>query len=250
MTELPRTGVVLAAGEGSRLRPVTEHTPKALVPFFGAPLLDHAVAHLVAAGVERVAVNAFHLGPLVAARVRGPLSERWPRVAFEVSEEPILLGTGGGLDRLRGWIGGERFWVVNADAVFDADLAEVGAAVAASGAAAGWLVTRETAFDRLRTVRVGPGGDVAGVAPQPAPQHAVFCGVHLAGPGLLEHLPHHRPSCVVRHGYLPWMAAGARVAAVEVRGAFWADTGTPERYVDAHRRALARRRGGSLWITR
>lgn len=238
----PRQAVILAAGEGRRLRPVTRHTPKALVPFFGVPLLDHAAAHVVAAGVRRVAVNAHYLGDAVAAHVEQVLAARYPDVSWTVSREPALLGTGGALDHLSVWLGAEAFYVVNADAVFDASLVELAAAAAARGADAAWLVTRDTTFARLRTVLTDAGGAVSAISADPRPDAWVFCGVHVAGPGLLARLPAGRASCAVRDGYLPWIRAGARVAAVDLecaRGAFWADTGTPERYVDAHARGLA-----------
>ena len=91
----PRQAVILAAGRGTRLSPITDTTPKALVPFLGRPLLDHAAAHLVSIGVERIAVNAHHLGEQVASHVRTTLRSRYPEVLWHISVEDDLLGTGG-----------------------------------------------------------------------------------------------------------------------------------------------------------
>ena len=121
-------------------------------------------------------------------------------------------------------------------------LAALAALAAARSADAAWLVTRDTAFARLRTVLTDGAEDVVAISPEARPDGAVFCGIHVAGPGLVEHLPIAQKSCAVRDGYLPWIAAGARVATVdlsEAGGTFWADTGTPERYVDAHARGMA-----------
>lgn len=229
--------VILAAGRGSRLRPVTDHTPKALVPFFGLPLIDFAAAHLVDAGVRRIAVNTYYLGEAIARHVNTHLVRRYPEVEWFVSSERFILGTGGGLANLGGWLDHGPFWIVNADAVFTESLPDLGARHLASGADATWMVTRHPSFSGLRTVVV-EDERVVRVTPESRAEGYVFCGVHVASRGLLSTLPAEKRSCVVRHGYEPWISAGADVRAVETHG-FWADTGTPARYVDAHRRGLA-----------
>ena len=105
---MTRTGVVLAAGRGSRLAPVTHHTPKPLVPFFGVPLIHAAVCQLANAGVERVAINAHYLADIVVNYVCGPLRERFPSIEFHPSVEPTLLGTGGALVYLADWLREDR----------------------------------------------------------------------------------------------------------------------------------------------
>ncbi|GAA0803195.1 nucleotidyltransferase family protein [Spirilliplanes yamanashiensis] len=102
-------GVVLAAGEGRRLRPLTEQLPKALCPVGNVPLLDRALARVAAlTGPDAVAVNAAYLAPQVVAHVGG---------RAHVSVEPDgPLGTAGGVARLRPWIDGRGVLVGNADA--------------------------------------------------------------------------------------------------------------------------------------
>ena len=229
--------VILAAGRGSRLSPATDHTPKSLMPFLGLPLIAFAAAHLAAVGVRRVAVNAHHLGPDVQRYVEGQLSARFPRIEWTVSLEQELLGTGGGLANLRGWLGAEDFFVVNADAVFDAPLSALITRKQEAEADAVWMVTREPRYQALRVVETSSTGALAGLWREANPHGSTFCGVHLASAGLLATLPPTGASCVVRDGYLPWMANGACVTTWETKG-FWADTGTPDRYVDAHTRGL------------
>jgi NDP-sugar pyrophosphorylase family protein len=231
--------VILAAGRGTRLSPITDETPKALVPFLGRPLIDHAAAHLVSVGITRIAVNTHHLGAMVTAHVERALRVRYPQVAWYVSVETELLGTGGALSKLRRWLGQAPFLVVNADAVFDADLLALVRHRQRTGADAVWMTTREPRYASLRVVTTNAAGELNGITREARDSGATFCGVHLASRGLLDTLPTQGASCVVRDGYLPWIARGARVAAWETEG-FWADTGTPERYVDAHRRGLTR----------
>jgi MurNAc alpha-1-phosphate uridylyltransferase len=103
------TAMILAAGFGTRMRPITEHTPKPLIPLAGRALIDHGIDRLVAAGVKRVVVNTHYKAPMMAAH----LAERHD-VEIVLSHEETLLDTGGGvkqaLDRL-----GEAFYVINAD---------------------------------------------------------------------------------------------------------------------------------------
>jgi NDP-sugar pyrophosphorylase family protein len=104
--------VVLAAGEGSRLRPLTEAVPKALCPIGNVPLLDLALERLRPLGIAgpaRVAVNAWHLADQVVAAVGG-------RAHVSVEPGPQPLGTAGGLGALRDWIDGRGVLVGNADA--------------------------------------------------------------------------------------------------------------------------------------
>lgn len=103
-------GVVLAAGEGRRLRPLTEERPKPLCPVGDRPLLDHALDR-VRPHVTGVAVNAHHLADQLAAH----LAEHDPDVHLSV-EQPVALGTAGALGQLRDWVDGRAVLVVNADA--------------------------------------------------------------------------------------------------------------------------------------
>jgi MurNAc alpha-1-phosphate uridylyltransferase len=233
----PHQGVVLAAGEGRRLRPLTATLPKALVPFHGRPLLDHAVAHLVRAGVTRIAVNACYLADQVEGHVREVLAAAHPDVAFHVSREAALLGTGGALKQLAPWFDDAPFWIANADNVYAEPLRELWAHHVACAAAGTLLVTRDPAFATMRRLMRDPRGFLTGLREPYDPAGAVFCGVQLAEPSLVARLPD-GPSCNLRQGYLPFLSSGLRIATWETRR-FWADTGTPERLTDAVERARA-----------
>ena len=109
MTVLPRTAMVLAAGLGTRLRPVTETIPKPLIEINGSTLLDHALDRLALVGVERVVVNVHYKAEMVAAQ----LARRdHPRI--EVSHEAELLETGGGVAHALPLLD-DTFFVVNSD---------------------------------------------------------------------------------------------------------------------------------------
>jgi N-acetyl-alpha-D-muramate 1-phosphate uridylyltransferase len=110
MTMSPRSAMVLAAGLGTRLRPVTETIPKPLVEINGRTLLDHAIDRLVLVGVERVVVNIHYKAAMVCAQ----LARRHNHPRIEISEEAELLDTGGGVARALPLLD-EFFFVVNGD---------------------------------------------------------------------------------------------------------------------------------------
>ncbi len=110
-------GVVLAAGSGTRLAPLTLELPKAMCPVGGVPLIDRAIAHLSAvptAATIEIAVNAH-------GSQRALIDHLDERVHLSI-EDPDVLGTGGALARLSRWIDARPVCLVNADAVHDADL--------------------------------------------------------------------------------------------------------------------------------
>jgi MurNAc alpha-1-phosphate uridylyltransferase len=106
---VPKSAMVLAAGLGTRLRPVTEHLPKPLVEVGGRTLIDHAIDRLALAGVERVVVNAHYRVAMITTHLA-----RRDHPQIMVSEEPELLDTGGGVRHALPLLG-EMFFVVNGD---------------------------------------------------------------------------------------------------------------------------------------
>jgi MurNAc alpha-1-phosphate uridylyltransferase len=126
-TTAPTTAMVLAAGLGTRLRPITDGMPKPLVRVRGRTLLDHAIDRLTAAGVETIVVNTHYRAEQIVAHLA---TRKWPRVV--ISAESDLLDTGGGVGKALPLLG-ESFYVVNAD-VF-------------------WLDGKAAALDRLARAR-------------------------------------------------------------------------------------------------
>lgn len=116
--------LLLAGGIGSRLRPLTETTPKCLVQVGGRPVLERWFDLLFQAGVERTLVNTFHLPDAVRAHVAG---SRWAD-RIDLVHETELLGTGGTVLANRGYFGAEPFLVIHADNVSDCDIAGLVAA--------------------------------------------------------------------------------------------------------------------------
>ena len=232
--------MVLAAGLGTRLRPLTDLCAKSLVPVGDRPALAHVLDRLAAASFTRVAVNAHHR----ARDVRDFVEARGPAVA--VSEERELLGTAGGLARAAGLLGGAGDAVVwNADIFADVEpLALVAAHAAAPGRAATLVVRPREAGQgsvgldasdrvvRLRGERVAEetrGGD--------------FLGVQVIGADLRARLPER--GCLVGDVYIPALHRGATLGAFVFERPFF-DVGDVRGYLAANLAWLAAR-GLTSW---
>ena len=228
--------MVLSAGLGTRLRPLTEHTAKPLVPVGDRPALAHVLDHLRAAGVPRVVVNAHHLAGQVVAFARAQPGD------VRVSEEAELLGTAGGIAHARGLLGEGDVLVWNGDILADVD---VGALVRAHEAVATLVVQPLARGEgavgldgqgrvvRLRSERFGDetrGGQ--------------FLGIHVLGAALRERLA--SPGGLVEDVLVPALARGEVVRAFEFHGA-WHDIGTLESYREANLAWLAAR-GLASWV--
>ncbi|GGF28880.1 mannose-1-phosphate guanylyltransferase [Aliidongia dinghuensis] len=109
----PTVGMVLAAGRGERLRPLTDTVPKPLVPVLGRPLLDHAIDRLAAFGVQRIVVNVHHLGEQIALHLK---SRTAPEIV--ISREKKALETGGGVVHALSLLGPQPFFAVNGDSLW------------------------------------------------------------------------------------------------------------------------------------
>ncbi|MDA0997018.1 MAG: nucleotidyltransferase family protein [Proteobacteria bacterium] len=110
---MPRSAMLLAAGLGKRMRPLTDSIPKPMVPFMGRPLIDHALDRLAEAGVKRAVVN-LHYFP---NQIRNHLANRTD-IEIVYSDEPELLETGGGVKKALPLLGDAPFFAVNSDAIW------------------------------------------------------------------------------------------------------------------------------------
>jgi MurNAc alpha-1-phosphate uridylyltransferase len=113
-TNAPRRAMVMAAGLGTRMRPLTDRLPKPLVPVAGKPLIDHVLDRLAAAGVERAVVNVHYLADKLVQHLQ---NRRSPNVVIS-DERPDILGTGGGVVKALPQLGGTPFFHINSDTIW------------------------------------------------------------------------------------------------------------------------------------
>ena len=237
-------GMILAAGLGTRMRPLSDQTPKPCMPVCGRPLIHYAIDLLKTAAVRESAVNLHHLGDHVRTLLR-----EGPRLGmrFRFSDEPEILGTGGGVRRgwevlMDGMPPDEPLAVVNTDTILAADLAPIAADHEKSGALATLVLTRDAAIERYGAVRFDSTGrvvDIAGLAGADVSgcDGAVYSGVSILDPSLFPEMPPGGSYCLVRDVLVPQIQRGGRIRAVVADGA-WLDAGEPADYLTANRRML------------
>ncbi len=105
--------MVLAAGYGTRLKPLTDHTPKPLVPVAGKPMIEYALEKLIAYGIEEVVINVSYLREPLMRYLAG-----FKRLKVSLSEEPEPLETGGGLRQALPLLGDDPFFTINSDIIW------------------------------------------------------------------------------------------------------------------------------------
>jgi len=229
--------MVLCAGLGTRLRPLTEWLPKPAVPVCGLPLVQYALAVLGGAGVRRAVVNTHHLAEAMERSARAAAAE--VGLPLAVSREPVIAGTAGALREARRHLAGAGLLVLwNGDILFDLDLRAAVATHRASSALATMVLAPMPPGARYAPVEVDAGGAVRRIAgafgpggPGLVPLH--FTGVHLLSPEILDAVPAEPfASDINRHLYPP-LLAGGRVRG-HLAGGYWNDLGTPERYLAAN----------------
>lgn len=228
--------MVLAAGLGTRLRPLTDARPKALVEINGRTLLEITLARLREFGVREVIVNVHHFADLVVEYLA---AKRNFGMRIEVSREDELLDTGGGLKKAAWFFreGGndEPFLLHNVDVISDINLATMVAFHRSRQALATLAVqerrsSRQLLFDDdgLLCGRRFEREDRTELARQAEPLQALaFCGVHVISPRMLEMMTEDGAFSIIE-SYVRLAGAGERIAAFRPNGAHWRDLGTVE----------------------
>ena len=225
-----KKAVVLAAGFGTRLRPLTLVRPKPLLPVWGVPMLERILRMLESWGVDEIAVNAHWQAP----QVRQFVWNRKGRAKVTVAEEPEILGTGGVLNPLRGFLGEGPFWLVNGDVVAEGlDPQPIADAFGRSGEfAACWLSETQGP----RTVEADPEGRICNWKSDVPGDVGTYtyCGCALLSRHVLDYLPPSGFSTIVQAYEKAMMEDAKFVVGVAEAHAFWGDAGTLESYLEIH----------------
>jgi mannose-1-phosphate guanylyltransferase len=230
--------MVLAAGLGTRMRPLTELRAKPVLPVLNRPLLHWTLDALARAGVTDVMVNLHHLPGSVRKSLQDG-TDFGLRVSY--SNEPRILGTGGGPRKVRRFFGDEPFLLVNGDVLFGFDLTILLQKHRSTGARATLALLPNPDPEKYGPIVTGPRGNVRSLVGLPEPAQgtvSMFTGVHVMDPALLDRLAP-GPSDSVRDLYAPVVAEGGRIQGLRMDG-FWYDLGDPPLYVRAQVELLKR----------
>ena len=226
--------MILAAGLGTRLRPLTDHRPKALVEIDGRTLLEITLARLRTYDIREVIVNVHHFADMVMEYLRAHANFG---MHVEISREDELLDTGGGLKRAAEFFlrdgTEEPFLLHNVDVLSSIDMGEMVRWHRERGALATLAVkqresSRQLLFDgeaRLCGRRNGRGSAAEMLHNVEVAEELAFCGVHVLSPKILVRMDP-TESFPIIPTYLRLAGEGEKVVAFRVDGCYWRDVGT------------------------
>jgi mannose-1-phosphate guanylyltransferase len=233
--------MILAAGFGARLRPLTDLVPKPLMPVANRPLIHYNLALLSKHGVREVMLNVHQH----AGMIEQTLGAQQFGARLQYSHEDVILGTGGGLMRARPFFKEETFFLLNGDVLTGVNLAALLEFHQRQGVAATMVVRpfpegadyTPIAYDEAEMIV-----DFKGFCrpARGAIKTCMFAGVHVLSPVIFEFLPSTGFACLNEIGYVGMLKKGLSVAAFFDDGP-WFDSGTPATYLQANRAVLSGR---------
>jgi NDP-sugar pyrophosphorylase family protein len=220
--------MILAAGLGTRLHPLSYEIPKPVVPVLGRPLCTWSMAFLARSGVRSFVLNLHQHPRMIQQAVLDWAGKRTP-VHFTI--EPEILGTGGGIGNARNHLRGGTFVTANGDAIVRFPFARALAFHRRKRSLA-TLVLFPNRERRYTPVWIRPSGRITGfgAAAGDGRLSGFYTGVQIVEPELLDMIPGDRPGCIVRDVYVPLIAQGAPIHGFLTRGAF-REFGTPADYL-------------------
>jgi NDP-sugar pyrophosphorylase family protein len=238
--------MILAAGLGTRLRPLTNDRPKALITVAGKTLLEITIERLRSFGVREIIVNVHHFAEQIEEFLR---ANRNFGIRMEISGEDELLDTGGALKKAAWFFSGddESFLLHNVDVMSTIDLAAMVKAHRERGALATLAVmdrktSRYLLFDEAGLLcgrRAGADGARETVRAVQQTNALAFCGIHVISPRLLQHITEAGAFSIVPM-YLRLAAEGEKIAAFRADASMWRDLGTSESLAEAERAAAGK----------
>lgn len=218
--------MILAAGLGTRLKPLTDLIPKPLVPVNGLPLLFYNLGLLKKFGIRDVVINLHHLGNQVQDLLG---SGKRFGFRFSYSEEPTILGTGGGILKAKSFLRNGPFLVLNGDIIVDLDIRKFLQFHRRQKPFASVVVQGGAKAKKYGILYRAPDATLASILEVPAKkgtfEKTFFTGIHLLDQRFFGLKVRPKKFCVIRDVYQPLLRRGARLAAYRYDGV-WSDLGT------------------------
>jgi NDP-sugar pyrophosphorylase family protein len=233
--------MVFAAGEGQRLRPITEKTPKPLVPVAGRPMIEYPLLLLRHYGTKEIIINLHHLSDQVENYL-GDGSQLGLKICY--SKEAELLDTGGGLLKAKAFLEHGTFIVINTDVLIDLPVADVLDFHCRNDAAATLVLRPDKHADRYGSMDIAADGRICRFLntklpdpPTSSLRKLMFTGVQILEPSIFDYMPAAVGSqkfSTTKDVYPKMLLARERLYGFRFDG-FWQDLGTAERIEEAER---------------
>jgi NDP-sugar pyrophosphorylase family protein len=223
--------MILAAGLGTRLEPLTDKKPKALVPVVNRPIIERIIEYLKGFGIESIIVNAHHhYKQIVDYLYKGkPFG-----LKIDVLVEPEILGTGGGIKNTEGFWDNEPFIVINSDIVTNINLGLAYEMHRKSKGLATLILHDREPYNQISIDR---SGKITDITPANEPGHLAFTGIHIIDPELLSHISKEGFSNII-DCYLALIRSGEKIRYHISKGHYWYDIGTVDSYKQVNKYLL------------
>ncbi len=223
--------MILCAGYGTRLAPLTEELPKPMLPMCGVPILEWGISMLVHQGIREIVINLHHLGHTIEEHF-GDGSRFGADIRYV--KEKDILGTGGGLKNALSLLDPDNadtpFVSMNGKLIFDAPVKDMVEAFRKSPEALGLMALRKTpTAEQWGAIDASPYNNTLRVNNILCSGQYMFGGIHITRPSTIRRLPDGE-ACMVRQGYLPWLQSGQTVLGYDVGNVYFAEHSTPTRY--------------------
>ena len=225
--------MILAAGLGTRLKPLTNTIPKPLLPIAGTPLIVWNLLLLKRHGFRDVVINLHYLGGMIEQAL-GNGSRYGLRIIY--SHEPVILGTGGGLKQAEPYLCGESVLVLNGDTLVELDLGALCVFHQQREAIATLVLRKDPEAAQWGLVEMDSDNRIVritgrGRTNKASTQARMFAGIHVFRSRLLRDVPKGVASTII-DPYVAAIQQGETVLGYDCDG-YWSDIGTPERYAQA-----------------
>lgn len=249
--------MILAAGFGTRLFPLTIDRTKPAIPFLGKPLVGYVAEYIAKFGITDIVVNLHHQPQSVISAL-GDGSDFGVSIEYTI-EQPKILGTAGALDFARRHLESDTFLIVNGKIITDIDISAAIETHKRSGAIATMVLKENHKREKFTVVHTrdgmidhfGPHATPVTEAELRDTEHEIpvplmFTGIHVLEPAVLDLIPRGQFSDTVTDIYIPYIKSGGRIAA-HVAGGEWFELSTMPRYLDI---SLAMMKGGDVHFGR
>ena len=219
--------MILAAGLGTRLQPLTDDKPKALIPVVNKPIIGRTIDYLKIHGVDQLVVNAHHHYQQIIDYLDGGKAFG---LKIDVRVEPEILGTGGGIKNTADFWDDEPFLVINSDILTNINLVHAFAYHRKSGGLATLILHDCEPYNQIK---VDSNGNITHIYPKSGKGRLAFTGIHIMEPELLSYIPDGRFSDII-DCYRKLIQSGKSIRAYISEGHYWRDIGNVNSYIKAN----------------
>lgn len=223
--------MILAAGLGTRLRPLTSEKPKPLVPIGNIPIINLLIQYLKGHGINKIIVNAHHHYQQVIDHLDGgkPFG-----IDIEVRVEPEILGTGGGIKNTEDFWDADPFLVINSDILTNIDLSLAYDEHRRNKNKVTLVLHDYKAFNQIL---IDEHLNILDIGPESSPGRLAFTGIHIIEPEVLNNIQKGKVSNII-DCYRELIRSGIPIRAHLSQGHYWRDIGTVESYMLANKESL------------